>query len=69
MFTLRIKKASNGTNLYMDYVIAFHIKSDDFELDDIDLLTNRLLSLERNFLDQLELVSNTDTDSSSDDSL
>ena len=53
----------------MDYVIAFHIKSDDFELDDIDLLTNRLLSLERNFLDQLELVSNTDTDSSSDDSL
>ena len=58
-----------GTNLCMDYVIGFHTKSDDFEENGIDLLTDRLLSFERNFLDQLELVSDTDTISSSDDSL
>ena len=53
----------------MDYEIGFIAKPGDFEQNGIDLLTDRLLSFERNFLNQLELVSDTDTDSSFDDSL
>ena len=49
-YELKKHKTWNGT-LYMDYVIGFHANPDDFSEIMIDLLADRLLSFERDFLD------------------
>ena len=51
----------------MDYLAAFRITPEGFSTNNIDLLLERQLFYEREFLDALKLVSDEDTDSSSDE--
>lgn len=48
----------------MDYVIAFHANPRDFQANGIELLSDRLLLFEREYLEGLELVSNNDSSAS-----
>ena len=59
-----MKQKNYAYELYMDCVIGFIATTSNFEENGIDLLTDRLLSFERNFLNPLELVSDTGRDSS-----
>ena len=67
-YELRNCEGLIGT-LYMDYVVGFHANPEDFSANNIniDLLTNRLLCYEREYFDSLQLVSDTDSDSSSEE--
>lgn len=65
-YQLRQRKGIDG-DLYMDYLAAFRITPEGFSTNNIDLLLERQLFYEREFLDALELVSDEDTDSSSDE--
>ena len=61
------RKESNyaySTSFYMDYVIAFHTNPRDFQANGIDLVSDRLLLFEREYLEVLELVSDNDSSSS-----
>ena len=51
----------------MDYLVAFRVTSEHFSSNNIDVLPDRQLFHEREFLDTLELVSDEDTGSSSDE--
>ena len=48
----------------MDYVIAFYVNPRDFQANGIDLLSDRILLFEREYLEGLELVSNSDSSAS-----
>ena len=62
-YELRNCEGLIGT-LYMDYVVGFQANPEDFSANNIniDLLTDRLLCHEREYLGSLQLVSDTDSD-------
>ena len=65
-YELKQRKGGGG-ELYMDYVVVLSVHPDDFASNKIDLLPERQFFHEREFLDTVELVSDTDSDTSSDD--
>ena len=65
-YELKQHKGAGG-ELYMDYVIVFHVNPPDFSSNKIDLTPERQFSYEREFINNLELVSDTDSDTSSND--
>ena len=65
-YELRREKHCN-TSLYMDYVISFHAPPDNFQENGIDLLSDRLVCFERNYFEGIELVSDNELSSSSED--
>ena len=51
----------------MDYLVTFRVKSEKFLSNEIDLLPEREIFYEKEFIDGLELVPDEDSDLSSDE--
>ena len=66
LYELKQRKGVSGC-LYMDYLVAFSISSKDFLSNENDLLPQREIFYEKKFIDGLELVSDKDSDLSSDE--
>ena len=66
LYELKQRKGVSGC-LYMDYLVAFSISSKDFLSNENDLLPQREIFYEKEFIDGLELVSDKDSDLSSDE--
>ena len=65
-FELKQRKGVGGC-LYLDYLVAFRVSSEDFLSNKIDLLPEKEIFYEKEFIDGLELVSDEDSDLSSDE--
>ena len=65
-YELKQRKGVGGW-LYMDYLVTFRLKSEKFLSNEIDLLPEREIFYEKEFIDGLELVSDEDSDLSSDE--
>ena len=65
-YELKQRKGVGGC-LYMDYLVAFLVSSENFLSNEIDLLPEREIFYEKEFIDGLELVSDKVSDLSSDE--